>query len=174
MLMSACDGRNYAAKEDETDTEFGGHRDRRIEYRESVFGDGGISLSAIRDGSFFGNGPDQRGGSLPVNKFIWQASLDTLSFLPLSSTDPFTGVIATDWGTTADAPGERFKVTAYVVNPDLAASSLKVAVYRELRNEDGLWVPATVDPGTAVKLEDAILTRARQIRVASLEEENTG
>jgi hypothetical protein len=140
--------------------------------RETVFGQGGVSLNRVLSGDAFRG--DKEGGSLPVNKFLWQASLDTLSFLPLASTDPFTGVIATDWGANPDAPGERFKVTAYMVRPALAASSLKVAVYREVRSEEGLWVPAAVDPSTPRKIEDAILVRARQIRIADLEGRTTG
>jgi hypothetical protein len=141
---------------------------------ESVFGDGGVSigtLNSARTGGILGE-PEQ--GSLPVNKYLWQASLDTLSFLPLASTDPFTGVIATDWGATPEAPSERFKVTAFIVSPVLSAASLKVAVYREARNADGLWLPAQVSPETARKLEDAILTRARQIRISDLGEGSTG
>lgn len=166
-VIAGCTGNHRAADEGKTGPQSGPKR-QQIDEEDSVFGEGGLSFSGLRDGSFFGQGAE-RGGSLPVNKFLWQASLDTLSFLPLSSTDPFTGVIATDWGSTPDAPGERFKVTAYVLNPNLAASSLRVAVYREARNEDGLWVPAAVSPDTALKLEDAILVRARQIRVAESE-----
>lgn len=173
LLLGACGGKNFTANETE-DRTGGPKRDTQQVEDESVFGEGGFSFNTFRDGSLLGGRSDARGGSLPVNKFLWQASLDTLSFLPLSSTDPFTGVIATDWGSTPDAPGERFKVTAFVVNPNLAASSLRVAVYRERRNEGGLWVPMAVDPSTAVKLEDAILVRARQIRVASVEQDTTG
>lgn len=162
--IAGCSG-HYGATEKEASGPQSGPKRQQIDENGSVFGDGGLSLSGLRDGSFFGF-EGERGGSLPVNKYLWQASLDTLSFLPLNSTDPFTGVIATDWGSTPDAPGERFKVTAYVLNPNLAASSLRVAVYREARNEEGLWVPAAVSPDTALKLEDAILVRARQIRVA--------
>ena len=119
----------------------------------------------------FGKDAKSEAGSsnLPVNKYLWQGSLDTLSFLPLASTDPFTGVIATDWGANPNAPGERFKVTSYMVSPALSATSLKVAVFREVRDENGAWVPGTVSPDTARQLEDAILTRARQIRIAELE-----
>lgn len=136
---------------------------------EGIFGEGGVSLSNI-----LGRGGRQTPGqsdAIPVNKYLWRATLDTLSFLPLSSTDPFTGVIATDWGANPDAPGERFKVTAYMVRPTLAASSLKVAVYREVQGEGGAWVPAVVSADTATKIEDAILTRARQIRIAEVEAE---
>lgn len=142
----------------------------------SLFGDEGASLGNLVSGEAFGLGGQEEkgGGSLPVNKFLWQASLDTLSFLPLASTDPFTGVIATDWGAAPNQPGERFKVTAYMLSPALAASSLRVAVYREVRDGSGAWVPAAVDPQTPRKLEDAILTRARQIRIAEIEGEATG
>lgn len=140
----------------------------------SVFGDGGATVGNIISGEAFGLGGEEDGSSLPVNKFLWQASLDTLSFLPLASTDPFTGVIATDWGAAPSQPGERFKVTAYMLSPALAASSLRVAVYREVRDGSGVWVPAAVDPETPRKLEDAILTRARQIRIAEVEGETTG
>ena len=140
----------------------------------SIFGDGGASLENLASGEAFGLGGEAEGGSLPVNKFLWQASLDTLSFLPLASTDPFTGVIATDWGAAPNQPGERFKVTAYMLSPALAASSLRVAVYRAVRDASGAWVPAAVDPETPRKLEDAILTRARQIRIAEVEGETTG
>ena len=140
----------------------------------SVFGEGGASVDNLLSGEAFGLGNQEDGSSLPVNKFLWQASLDTLSFLPLASTDPFTGVIATDWGAAPTQPGERFKVTAYMLSPALAASSLRVAVYREVRDGSGAWVPAAIDPATPRKLEDAILTRARQIRIAEIEGETTG
>lgn len=133
----------------------------------SIFGDGG--LFGVIQGS-----NDSQNSGIPVNKYLWQASLDTLSFLPLASTDPFTGVIATDWGASPTEPGERFKVTAYMVRPALAASSLKVAVFREIRNGEGLWVPAAVDPSTPREIEDAILVRARQMRIAELEGNPTG
>lgn len=104
-------------------------------------------------------------GAAPVNRHLWQASLDTLAFLPLASTDPFSGVIATDWGAAEGASGERFKVTAYVEGAALDARSLRVAVFREVRQGD-VWVPAPVAAETPRQIEDAILTRARQIRIA--------
>lgn len=131
----------------------------------SLFGPDGFTISSLADGSLAGGSGAGTGG-IPVNRYLWQASLETLSFLPLASTDPFTGVIATDWGSTPEAPGERYKVTAFMTSPALAASSVNVAVYREVRNEDGAWLPAAVDPATATQIEDAILTRARQIRIA--------
>ena len=165
--MAAACGGDYASKDEAVGPRPGPKKQYDPNYDPSVLGKNGVSigsLSSNRAGGILGAG-DEGQGNLPVNKYIWQGALDTLSFLPLASTDPFTGVIATDWGATPEAPGERFKVTAYILSPALSAASLKVAVYREVRSGD-LWVPAPVDPATAVKLEDAILTRARQIRIA--------
>ena len=111
-------------------------------------------------------GPD--GERMPINRHLWRASLETLSFLPLASTDPFTGVIATDWAASADTPGERYKVTVFITEPELQARALNVAVFRETRDEGGTWTPAPVSEATPRRLEDAILTRARQLRVAQL------
>lgn len=175
VLLVGCGGSGeYAQKPEDAAPQAPG-RDFKDE-NESVFGEGGLSLTRILSGEAFGGGSSEDGGgSLPVNRFLWQASLDTLNFLPLSSTDPYTGVIATDWGAAPNQPGERFKVTAYMLSPALSASSLKVAVYREVRdNERGLWVPASVNPETPRKIEDAILTRARQIRIADVEGKTTG
>ena len=135
------------------------------EKRLSTFGD-------IRE---FNRATDgQNGGALLVNKHLWRAALDTLSFMPLASTDPFSGVIATDWTSNPDSPGERMKVAVYVTGLRLEARSLKVAVYREVKTEDGSWVSAPVADATPRRLEDLILTRARQIRVAELDAGKTG
>lgn len=110
-----------------------------------------------------------KGGAIPVNSFLWRGALDTLEFLPLASTDPFSGVIVTDWSSNPSTPNERFKVTVYIDGPQLEASALRVAVYRELRGKDGVWSAAEVSEATPRRIEDAILTRARQLRVASLQ-----
>jgi hypothetical protein len=130
--------------------------------RESTIGD---LLAFNRPGG----GP--AGSALPVNKHLWRASLETLEFLPLESTDPFSGVIATDWATPEASPSERFKVTVYVSDPELRARSLRVAVHRQVRDDSGEWMSAEVNPATPRRLEDAILTKARQLRVAELEAE---
>ena len=130
-----------------------------------------LSGSPQYDNITFGDGqPLGRGTS--VNKHLWTASLDTLSFLPISSTDPFTGVIATDWSAAPNTPNERLKVTAYVRNTTLTAEALRVAVFREELGENGVWVAAPVDEATPRQLEDAILTRARQLRRDELQAED--
>jgi len=131
---------------------------------------GDLNTDRITDLFDANGGIDFGGDSLTsVNRYLWRASLDTLGFLPLSSTDPFTGVIATDWAATPGAPNERFKVAAYVKSPVLTASSLQVALFREIRDPAGAWVTAPVSVATARQLEDAILVRARQLKIADRE-----
>jgi len=109
------------------------------------------------------------GDGLPVNKYLWRASLDTLSFLPLSSTDPFSGVIATEWGASPDAPNERVRVTAYVEGKELTARALDVSVFRETLSPTGAWVSATVNPQTSEQVKDKILLRARELRIQDVD-----
>jgi hypothetical protein len=109
------------------------------------------------------------GVSVGVNSYLWRASLDTISFMPLASADPFGGVIITDWYAPASSPTERFKVTVYILDKQLRADALKVSVFRQQRGSNGEWTAAALDPETPSKLENAILTRARQLRIASSE-----
>jgi hypothetical protein len=104
--------------------------------------------------------------TLGVNSYLWHASLDTLSFLPLQSADPFGGVIITDWYSAPSAPNERMRVTVYILDRRLRADGLKVVAFRQTKSGAG-WADAQVNPETATKLEDAILTRARELRLAS-------
>lgn len=119
----------------------------------------------------FGGSASTAAGSAPqvgVNSFLWRATLDTLTFMPLASADPFGGVVITDWYAPPETPNERFKVTVYVLDRRLRADAVKVAVFREVRPEGASdWSAAPVDPRTALTLENAILTRARQLRIAS-------
>jgi hypothetical protein len=104
--------------------------------------------------------------TLGVNSFLWHASLDTLSFMPLQSADPFGGVILTDWYSDPSDLNERMRVNIYILDRKLRADGLKIAVFRQTKSGDA-WVDAAVNPDTAVKLEDAILTRARELRLAT-------
>jgi len=105
--------------------------------------------------------------TLGVNSYLWHASLDTLYFMPLASADPFGGVIITDWYVAPTLPDERLKVTIYISDRNLRADGLKVVVFRQTRN-GAAWSDAAATPDTAHKLEDAILTRARELRLATL------
>ena len=103
-----------------------------------------------------------------VNGYLWQAALDTLSFMPLASTDATGGVIVTDWYSHGSAPNERTKVRVAVLDSKLRADALNVAVNRQVRGAGGDWVDAPVQQTTIASLEDAILTRARQIRIGTV------
>jgi len=103
------------------------------------------------------------GGGLGVNAFLWRATLDTLSFMPLSSADPFGGVVITDWYTPPGADRERFRATAYILGRQLRSDGVRVALFRqELRGNN--WVDVPVSASTNAEMEDQVLTRARELR----------
>ena len=102
-----------------------------------------------------------------VNAYLWRASLDTINFIPLVSADPFGGVIITDWYTPAESPNERMKVQITILDRELRADGVRVAVFKQQTSpRGGAWVDAQVDPRTNTEIENAILTRARQLRIA--------
>ena len=104
------------------------------------------------------------GFNITVNSYLWRASLDTISFLPLTTADPFGGVIISDWYSPPETPDERFKVTVYILDRELRADGLRVAVFRQ-KHQGNVWVEAKVDERTGRDIENAILKRARQMRV---------
>lgn len=101
--------------------------------------------------------------TIGVNGYLWRASLDTLSFMPLVQTDSNGGVIVTDWYVNPDSPAERVKLTVYILDQDLRADALKVAASRQV-NQNGQWVDAPVRAATVQKMEQIILTKARDLR----------
>lgn len=129
---------------------------------EGMFGSGGLTLFGDKSGT------DQQGGGsgIAVNSFLWRASLDTVSFLPLVSADPFGGVIITDWYVAPEKPGERVKVQIYILDRQLRSDGLRVSVFRE-RFTDNRWVAEQVSARTVETIEDSILSRARELRVQS-------
>ena len=134
--------------------------------KSSVFGEGGLN--------FFGDpGDDGAGGGgagIGVNSHLWRASLDTISFMPLSSADPFGGVIITDWYAPPDSPSERFKMTIFILDRTLRADGLRVAVFRQQQSDQGVWVDSSINPSTVTSLENKILERARQLRTGGIGE----
>jgi alpha-beta hydrolase superfamily lysophospholipase len=101
--------------------------------------------------------------SIGVNAYLWRAAVDTLSFAPLITADSNGGVIVTDWYANPSTPGERVKLTVSIIDQDLRADALRVAASRQV-NQNGVWVDAPVAAATVQKLEDIILTRARDLR----------
>ncbi|NQW08891.1 MAG: DUF3576 domain-containing protein [Alphaproteobacteria bacterium] len=132
------------------------------EKQESLIGPQGFDLFNFGDTGSSGQGGG--GGGVAVNAFLWRASLDTLSFMPLASADPFGGVIITEWYGPPENRGERFKVTVYILDKALRSDGIRANVYRQER-AGSEWIDATVDTSLGKGLEDAILTRARQIRI---------
>jgi hypothetical protein len=119
----------------------------------------------------FGNAPQEGqggGAGVGVNSFLWRASLDTVSFMPLASADPFGGVIITDWYSPPDTPDERFKVNVFILGRDLRADGVRASVFHQKKDTMGQWNEAAVDANTATGLENAILTRAREIRLSAV------
>ena len=105
--------------------------------------------------------------TLAVNSYLWRAAVDTVSFAPLLQANAANGVIITDWYANPRAPGERVKLTVAVLDPDLRADALRVTAARQV-NQGGAWVDAPVSAATVQKLEDIILTRARDLRRAAV------
>jgi len=133
-----------------------------------------------RDGSLLGEGgwqifgpnrsrpADEGGSGIGVNSFLWRASLDTVSFMPVLSADPFGGTIITDWYSPPEQPGERFKVNVFILGRALRSDGVRVSVFRQVRDGAGGWADTATGPETATQLENAILARAREFRTASV------
>jgi len=129
---------------------------------QTIFGEGGL----VFGGGGGGDDRQEATSGIGVNSFLWRASLDTISFMPLVSADPFGGVIITDWYSPPEAPDERFKVNLFILGRALRADGIRASVFRQrLENGTG-WIDAPLDEDTATKLENAILMRARELRLA--------
>jgi hypothetical protein len=123
--------------------------------------DSGVVFGVTKDRDKGGGGAG--GAGIGVNAYLWRGALDTLGFMPLSSIDPFGGVIITDWYTPPATSGERFKATAYVLTKDLRSDGVRVAIFRqELRGSQ--WVDSPVAASTNSEMEDKVLARARRLR----------
>jgi len=130
----------------------------------SIFGSSTANTSSASSADL---GPEETGG-IGVNAYLWRAALDTLDFLPLASADPYGGVIITDWYANPEKPDERLKATVYILDTRLRADGVSAAVFRETK-VNGAWTTAAVSPETNVALENAILNKARQLRLSNLE-----
>lgn len=165
VSLSACSNIESEAKYPTGAARDGASGNEIYDKKESIFGKDGLS---ILGGKKKREGAGENG--IGVNSFLWRATLDTVSFMPMASADPFGGVILTDWYTDPKTPNERVKINAFVMGRELKADGVRVRAFRqELRG--GRWVDATVAEGTERKLEDAILTRARELRIAHLADE---
>lgn len=137
-------------------------RQKRKENFGSILGgEGGISLDGSNpNAGIFGGKKSQ----LAINPYLWQATLDTLSFMPLASADSAGGVIVTDWYENPSYPGERYKVTVLISSAELKVESLKVTSFKQIL-KNGVWREVSVNPKVVADLEEKILATAREIKV---------
>lgn len=105
--------------------------------------------------------------AIGVNSYLWRASLETLSFMPLTQADSAGGVLVTDWYSNPDNPNERVKLSVAILDHDLRADAVRVAASRQVI-QDGVWVEAPVQAATVQRLEDIILTKARDLRRSAI------
>jgi hypothetical protein len=157
LMLAGCAGE--VTYEEPTYGRTEAHNKQILNNSGSVFDGMGLPLVGRNDQK---EGPG--GGGIGVNSFLWRATLDTVSFMPLASADPFGGVIITDWYSPPESPGERFKMTVFILDRQLRADGLKVSVFRQQASGRGDWQDVAVAQETATDLENAILTRARQLR----------
>lgn len=130
----------------------------RKESRGKLTGEDGISFGGKRKDDASSASP------LGVNSFLWRATLDTLSFMPLASADPFGGVIITDW--YEENGSERYKVNAIILDKSLRADGIKITLFKQSLDKSGKWRDIKSDPADARKIEDTILTRARELKIS--------
>jgi hypothetical protein len=152
------------------------HTDPQYDAEGDTFGNRYATVGTKSDsimGALFGSNDNNAAGGggggpgIGVNSYLWRATLDTVSFMPLASADPFGGVIITDWYSPPDQPGERFKVNIFILGRELRADGVRASVFRQKRDGSQQWVDANVDQATGTDLENAILTRARQMRLST-------
>lgn len=158
LLLAGCgNSANFRAVQDDEYQDYrtkGGEQGKLLGDQGLVFG---IGKGAGRDDAGAG------GTGLGVNAYLWRAALDTLGFMPLTSADPFGGVIITDWYQPPGSSAERFKATAYILGRQLRADGIKVSIFRQV-SQGGRWVDASVSPVTTGEIENKVLARARELR----------
>ena len=131
---------------------------------------GGLLLSACGGLSLPGQSATPRAtpqAGIGVNAYLWRATLDTLSFMPLLTADPWGGVVNYDWYVNPQTPNERFKATVFILDTRLRADALNVTVTKEVRSAAGEWTASPVAAQTEADLENAILTKARQLNLSN-------
>lgn len=164
LALSACEG----AKNPEF-TVFD-PKDQRIRDRYgTVTGQDGFTLFSTQSPNRRQAAATEGGGAgIGVNAYLWRGALETIDFMPLASADPFGGLIITDWYQPPSALDERLKLHVLILDRSLRADAVKVSVFKQVRSGSN-WLDAPVDPTTALGIEDRILTKARQLRIASLD-----
>lgn len=162
LALAGCENIETEAKYPTSANREANHTGNDIhEKPKSIFGGDGLFSSDKKD--------TVESVGISVNSFLWRASLDTISFMPLTSADPFGGTILTDWYMPEGNEKERLKVNVFILTRELRSDGIRVRVFRQV-SKKGQWIDAKATNTTARQLEDAILTRARQLRVTQLGE----
>ncbi len=149
VALGACGGTSRSG----TVTEPGGPKST-----ESVIPEG------MRRGYAKGAAGRSASATVTVNRFAWRAALDAVSFMPLRTSDPYGGIIATDWYISEGSPNERLRVNILVSGPELRSDTVDVTIFRQEKDRRGAWVSKKVTPSSQTDLENVILTRARRLR----------
>jgi hypothetical protein len=157
-LLSGIMGCTSSNLSDDTDNDTLDKQHRRDARMGTLFGDTALVWGGEQSNK-------ESSGAIGVNHYLWRASLDTLSFMPLRSADPFGGVIISEWYTTPESSNERFKVDIMILERQLRANGVKVSVHKQIRDQKGEWKDKPIDRETNKRFEEAILTRARQLKI---------
>ena len=136
------------------------YEEKRRDETGKLTGDEGLVLVGKR------RDDTQSASPLGVNSFLWRASLDTLSFMPLHSADPFGGTIITEWYEDPKATGDRSKINALILDKSLRADGIKITLFKQTKDAKGNWHDQKVEPKLSRDLEDTILTRARELKIS--------
>ncbi len=154
LLLAGCSGANVKPAE--------------INPTDNIKGPGLFSGESGNILAGFKRGPGEEGSgaaSLGVNTYLWRASLETLSFMPIKTADSAGGVIATDWASDPTTPTERIRANVLILGKKLQASALQVTLFKQTQGKGGVWADVPSDDASARALEDTILTKARALRV---------
>ena len=160
VALSACEGVEVEEKYPSSYARKASDDTSIYEPGKGVFGDDSIFSTKKKE-------TNDAGGNIGVNTYLWRAALDTVSFMPIVSADPFGGTIITEWYEDPAKPGERFKLTALILERELKADGIRVRVFKQVA-QGNEWAEAMAPADMGEKLEDAILTRARQMRAKKL------
>ena len=139
----------------------------RLQSGGGLFGKGGLSVDGILGGGENKNETNQSlTASMPINIFLWRGALETIDFMPLSSADPVGGIIITDWYSTTGNEEERCKLNIFITGQNLKTENLKVTSFcQSFKNQ--IWVKKTTDKNNNIKIENAILNKAKKIKLQS-------
>ena len=154
ILITGCEGMSV-------DRSYPDPLARKKTTKGKLFGEEGITLFNSKEKK---QSQSNTIAGMSLNKYLWRASLDVISFIPLISADPFGGTIITDWYTPTGTSGERFKLNIFILDEKFSVNSLKVSAFSQKKNSNGVWIDSSTSPNFQVNIENAIFSRARQIK----------